>query len=210
MNLLVLAGGRSERMGHRCKHYDLLAGMPLYEHVLLRLGPICEGVVVVENAGRGDLAAHAGMRVVPDMIADAGPLGGIYSGLVASNSWLNFVIGADMPYASPQLAAAMETYAFQNKFDIVYPNIDGLLEPLFAIYSQRVGAVARDLLNAGCRSVRELFSNVQLSVGAVDRQFVMRYDKQLMSFFNINTPDDLIMAGLMMDVNEKSLQEERV
>jgi len=43
-----------------------------------------------------------------------------------------------------------------------------------------------------------------------DKQFVMRHDKQLMSFFNINIPDDLIMAGLMMDVNEKSLQEERV
>ncbi|MHB8105952.1 MAG: molybdenum cofactor guanylyltransferase [Candidatus Cryosericum sp.] len=210
MNLVVLAGGQSKRMGHGCKHHDLLGGMPLYEHVLVRLGSICEGVVVVENAGYVDLAAHAGMRVVPDMIANTGPLGGIYSGLVASTSWLNFVIGADMPYASPQLAAAMETYALQNKFDIVYPNIGGLLEPLFAIYSQRVGAVALDLLNAGCRSVRELFSNVQLSVGVVDRRFVTRYDKQLMSFFNINTPDDLIMARLMMDVNEKSLQEERV
>jgi len=30
--------------------------------------------------------------------------------------------------------------------------------------------------------------------GAIDRQFVMRYDKKLMSFFNVNTPDDLIMA----------------
>jgi molybdopterin-guanine dinucleotide biosynthesis protein A len=210
MNLVVLAGGQSERMGHCCKHHDLLAGMPLYEHVLLRLGPICEGVVVVENAGRVDLTAYAGIRVVRDLIADTGPLGGIYSGLVASNSWFNFVIGADMPYASPQLAGAMETYALQNKFDIVYPNIDGLLEPLFAIYSQRVAAVALGLLNAGCRSVRELFANAQLSVGAIDRQFVMRYDKKLMSFFNINTPDDLIMARLMMDVSEKSLQEERV
>jgi len=34
-----------------------------------------------------------------------------------------------------------------------------------------------------------------LIFGAIDRQFVMRYDKKLMSFFNVNTPDDLIMTG---------------
>jgi hypothetical protein len=43
-----------------------------------------------------------------------------------------------------------------------------------------------------------------------DKPFIMRYDKKLMSFFNVNISDDLIMAGLMMDVNEKSLREERV
>jgi len=210
MNLIVLTGGQSERMGHCCKYRDLLADMPLYEHVLLHLGPICDSVLVVENAGRVDMECRAGMCVVHDLIADAGPLGGIYSGLAASDSWLNFVIAADMPYASRQLAAAMEAYALQNNFDIVYPNVDGLLEPLFAIYSQRVAGVALAVLNAGHRSVRELFTSAQLSVGAVDRQFVMRYDQKLMSFFNVNTPDDLIMAKLMMSVSEKSLQEECV
>lgn len=145
-----------------------------------------------------------------DRIAGAGPLGGIYTGLAASDSWLNFVIAADMPYASPQLAGAMEAYAVQNKLDIVYPNIDGLLEPLFAVYSQRVVSVARSLLDAGHRSVRELFASARLSVGAIDRQFAMRYDMKLMSFFNVNTPDDLIMARLMMHAREKFLEEERV
>lgn len=115
-----------------------------------------------------------------------------------------------MPFASPQLAGAMEAYALANKLDIVYPNIDGLLEPLFAVYSQRVVSIARALLDTGRRSVRELFASTRLSVGVVDRRFVMRYDKKLMSFFNVNTPDDLIMATLMMHAIEKSLQEERV
>jgi molybdopterin-guanine dinucleotide biosynthesis protein A len=58
--------------------------------------------------------------------------------------------------------------------------------------------------------VRELFASARLSVGAIDRQFAVRYDEKLMSFFNVNTPDDLIMARLMMHAREKSLQEERV
>jgi len=38
----------------------------------------------------------------------------------------------------------------------------------------------------------------------------MQYDERLMSFFNVNTPDDLIMARLMMRAGEKSIEEERV
>jgi hypothetical protein len=49
-----------------------------------------------------------------------------------------------------------------------------------------------------------------LGAGAIDGQFAMRYDMKLMSFFNVNTPDDLIMARLMMHAREKSLREERV
>lgn len=210
MNLVVLAGGQSERMGHSCKYDDLLAGMPLYRHVLRRLGPICEGVIVVENAGRVDMGGRDEACVVHDLIADTGPLGGIYTGLATSDSWLNFVIASDMPYASPQLAGAMEAYALQNGLDIVYPNIDGLLEPLFAVYSRKVIDIARCLLDAGRRSVRDLFTSVQLRVSAVDRQFVVQHDRNLLSFFNVNTPDDLIMARMLMYSSEKSLQEERV
>lgn len=208
MNLIVLAGGRSERMG-RSKCCMELSGRSLFEYPLLALGRLYSQCIVVENEGSIN-SCSVPCILVQDRIAGAGPLGGIYTGLAASDSWLNFVIAADMPYASPQLAGAMEAYALRNKLDIVYPNIDGLLEPLFAIYSLRVVSVARALLDAGRHSVRELFASARLSVGAIDRQFAVRYDEKLMSFFNVNTPDDLIMARLMMHAREKSLQEERV
>lgn len=208
MNLIVLAGGRSRRMGSPKCGMEL-SGRPLFEYPLLALGSLYSQCIVVGNEGcMGSCSIPC--TLVQDRIADAGPLGGIYTGLVASDSWLSFVIAGDMPYASRQLAGAMETYALRNGLDIVYPDIDGLLEPLFAIYSQRVVAIARVVLDAGRRSVRELFASTALNVGIVDRQFAMRYDRNLMSFFNVNTPDDLIMARLMMHVREKSLQEECV
>ena len=206
MNLVVLAGGRSQRMG-RSKCRMELSGRPLFEYPVLALDGLCSRCIVVENERSSD-SCNVPCTVVQDLVAGAGPLGGIYTGLAASDSWLNLVVAGDMPYASPQLAAAMEAYALHDGLDIVYPNIDGLLEPLFAIYSKRVVSVARALLDAGRHSVRELFAGARLRVGVVDRQFVMRYDRKLMSFFNVNTPDDLIMARLMMHVREKSLQEE--
>lgn len=209
MNLVVLAGGRSERMGY-CKYGACLAGVPLYAYPLRRLEAVCKRQIVVENAGLVEPSYAPGSLVVHDVMSDGGPLAGIQAGLAASDSWFNFVIAADMPFACPSLVAAMADYAVEGNLDIVYPNVDGLLEPLFAVYSQRVTVSALELLHAGHRSIRELFHDPRLNVAAVDREFVVRHDERLLSFFNVNTPDDLIMARLMMHESEKSLQEERV
>ncbi|HZL82372.1 MAG TPA: molybdenum cofactor guanylyltransferase [Candidatus Deferrimicrobium sp.] len=209
MNLVVLAGGRSRRMGLP-KYCLSLAGIPLYEYPLRRLGALYQRHIIVENNGLIPADDKSERLVVSDLVADAGPLGGIYSGLRASDAVLNMVVGADMPFVSPSLAQAMGKRACVQDLDILVPNIDGLLEPLFAIYSSRVANVAAELLALGVRSVRELFNNKSLRIGFIDRVYTMQYDERLMSFFNVNTPDDLIMAHLMMHAGEKSIEEERV
>jgi molybdopterin-guanine dinucleotide biosynthesis protein A len=209
MNLVVLAGGRSRRMGLP-KYCLSLAGIPLYEYPLRRLGALYQRHIIVENNDLIPADGKPERLVVGDLVADAGPLGGIYSGLRASDAVLNMVVGADMPFVSPSLAQAMGKCACAQDLDILVPNIDGLLEPLFAIYSSRVANVAAELLASGVRSVRELFNNKSLRIGFIDRVYTMQYDERLMSFFNVNTPDDLIMAQLMLRAGETSIEEERV
>lgn len=210
LNLIVLAGGHSSRMGS-CKYCMRLEDHPLHVYPWSRLGCLFQRLIMVENAGM--IAAQdlpAGSMVVPDLIAGVGPLGGIYTGLTASDTWLNFVVAADMPFAVMLLAQAMTKYARQNELDVLYPWIDGLSEPLFAVYSKKAAAAARNMIAAGRYSIQELFDDPALKIDHVGRQFVMRYDQHLSSFFNINVPDDLVMAELMMHLREKSLQEERV
>jgi len=209
MNLVILAGGRSRRMGLP-KYCLSLEGVPLYEYPLRRLGTLYGHSIVVENKGLIPAGGNPERLVVGDVVADAGPLGGIYSGLRASDAPLNMVVGADMPFVSPVLAQAMARRARAEEMDILVPNIDGLLEPLFAVYSSRVVGVAAELLASGIHSVRELFRHESLHVGFMDRACCEQYDKRLLSFFNVNTPDDLIMARLMMRAGEKSIEEERV
>jgi molybdopterin-guanine dinucleotide biosynthesis protein A len=209
MNLVVLAGGRSRRMGLP-KYCLSLAGIPLCEYPLRRLGALYRRHIIVENQGLMSGDGKPERLVVGDLVAGAGPLGGIYSGLRASDTPLNLVVGADMPFVSPPLAQAMGKRAYVQDLDILVPNIDGLLEPLFAIYSSRVADVAAGLLASGVHSVRELFRHESLHIGFVDRAYCEQYDKRLLSFFNVNTPDDLIMARLMMRAGEKSTEEERV
>jgi len=209
MNLIVLAGGQSRRMGLP-KYCISLAGVPLYEYPLSRLGGLYDHQIVVENQGLIRRGAGQRRLMVHDRVENAGPLGGIYSGLFASDAPMNMVVGADMPFVCPQLAQAMSDRARAQNLDILAPNIDGFLEPLFAVYSSRVTEVAADLLASGMRGVRSLFQSGALRVGFVDRAYCEQYDKRLMSFFNVNTPDDLVRAEQMIQEQKKVRGEEHV
>lgn len=205
MNLIILAGGRGTRMGNSRKYEMILAGKSLYDHVLDRMAPVCEDVIVVGSGDNVASLARPCVRVVCDAVPDEGPLGGIWSGLRASDSALNLIMGADMPCGSPTLAQVMERRAVSAGLDILYPSIEGLAEPLFAIYSKRAAEVAGGLLATGQRSARGLFECPQLKVGVVNRAFVQEFDYELASFFNVNTPQDLVMAECMLARRETCL-----
>lgn len=210
MNLIVLAGGHSSRMGC-CKYRMQLGGIPLYAYPWLQLRSLFQQLILVENTGEIDPhALPSDAIVVSDMVAGRGPLGGLYTGLMISETQLNFAMAADMPFASCALAAAMTMRARARGVDILCPRISGLAEPLFAVYSKRVTAVAQELLARGECRVHALFEHPGLRVEFVDRLFITRYDERLLSFFNVNTPDDFAAASRMMSEREKSLQEERV
>ncbi len=209
MNLIVLLGGRSRRMGI-CKCRQPLGGAPLYTWALRRLQEVTARQILVTGTGLLGLERTTGHVVVHDLISDAGPLAGIHAGLTASETWLNFVVAGDMPFVSPLLASAMGAFAARHELDILYLDIDGRLEPLFAVYSKRVEEVAWRLLAKGCFSVRGLIDSEHLNVHAMDRRFAGQYDEQLVSLFNVNTPEDLVVARKMLCISEMSRQEERV
>jgi len=97
MNLVILAGGASRRMGLP-KYWLSIGDSRLYEYPLRRLGPLYDRQIIVENKGFIEAGDEQGRLVVRDIIADMGPLGGIYSGLKSSDALLNMVVGADMPF----------------------------------------------------------------------------------------------------------------
>ncbi|CAH0491080.1 unnamed protein product [Peronospora farinosa] len=88
---IILAGGQGRRMGGQDKGLVQLDGRPLYQHVLERLRPQVD--IVMINANRNiDRYQLSGCRVVQDVFEDyPGPLAGIYSGLLAiDGEWAAF------------------------------------------------------------------------------------------------------------------------
>jgi len=81
-------------------------------------------------------------------------------------------------------------------FDVVVPRTSGLTEPLHAVYSKRCLVSIEQLLNQGGLAISRLFSLIKTRY--VDENEIARFDPDHLSFFNVNTQDDLAKARLLM------------
>jgi molybdopterin-guanine dinucleotide biosynthesis protein A len=109
---VLLAGGRSERMGGEEKSLIALGGKRLIAHAAARLGPQVDRLVVNAN---GDLARFAflDLPVVPDADGGtSGPLAGILAGMTwavanaPSAQWVA-TLAADTPFVPTDLVATL-------------------------------------------------------------------------------------------------------
>ena len=122
---IVLAGGRSSRMGTP-KALLLFDGEPLIVHVVATLRRLFAEVVVVAAPGQ-DLPSMP-VTLVRDEVAYQGPVGGICYGLRAGNGDVSFVTACDSAFLSSRLIAHLLS---QIRNDVVAPL--RRLQPLHAV-----------------------------------------------------------------------------
>ena len=77
-------------------------------------------------------------------------------------------------------------------FDFILPRVNGLYEPLHAIYSKNCIAPIESILNQGKKVIVELFNYVKVKY--IEAEEVDRFDPQHLSFYNINTLEELETA----------------
>jgi len=198
MDLVVLAGGRSRRMG-REKALLKLGSETLIETVIRRLRPLFEHVVV--STADGSSFPQLGLAEVADVYPGCGSLGGLHAGLTAAASDWVFAVACDMPLVNLDLVRQMISYLGQ--FDVVVPRAfprnapEGdpklmYLEPLHAIYGKSCLARMEELLERRELRIFDLFDKVR--VRYVEADEIRDVDPGMLSFFNINTPADLERA----------------
>ncbi len=188
---IVLAGGRSLRLGHD-KVLEKIGDKSLLERVVSHIDSFSKNIIIVTAQERtfAPLAKHLKVKTVSDILPGQGSLGGIYTGLVESSSFYNLVVAADMPFLNESLLRYMMEKA--DGYDFVLPRVDGLFEPLHAIYSQNCIAPIKTILERGKKVIIELFNYVK--VRYIETEEVERFDPEHLSFFNINTAEDLELA----------------
>lgn len=157
-----------------------------------RLDFFDSGIIVVVAPERSlpQFTGYPRLRVVSDVYPNKGPLGGIYTGLKASDSFYNLVVACDMPFLNQSLLRYMTRIS--AGFDLVVPRLGDLVEPLHAVYSRRCLAPAESLLKQDDLSLRQLFTLVK--VRYVEAEEIDRFDPEHLSFFNINDEADMDRA----------------
>ena len=194
---VILAGGRSRRLG-RDKAVESLGGQPLIRRVIERVEAVtADIVVVVADAVRGnDLPLDVRRRVVWDVYPGKGSLGGIFPDLSAAKSDWGLVVACDMPFLNRQLLEYM--LSRREDFDAVVPLPGAYPEPTHALYSKACLPYIEARLRANDLKISRLYREVQ--VNYLTEEAITRFDPELRSFFNINSPDDLAKAQALVAV----------
>lgn len=188
---VVLAGGRSQRMGVD-KTLLPLDGEPLVLRVAEIAAEICERVLVVTNRpeAMAQVALPPSVRVLTDEVAYQGPLGGMVTAMHnAETEWV-LALGADMPWLKPELVRAL--WEARDGAQVVLPVGEKGPEPLLALYHLSCLPHAERMLASGRRRLVSVIGSVK-SV-EVDLETLRQYDPELTSLVNVNTPEDLFGA----------------
>lgn len=182
-SVMVLAGGHSSRMG-RDKAFLSLGGRPLVEHVLDRVAPLSDDILLVVR--HVERFQHLPFRLVEDRPGPRGALTGLVSGLREARHEWALAVACDMPFLNVDLIRHMVLLAPGH--DVVVPQIGGYLEPLHTLYRRTCLGPMEDLLRQGEQKVIAFFP--QMRVRVVDERDLEALDPRRLSFWNVNTPDD--------------------
>lgn len=191
---IIVAGGRSSRLGQDKRRLRLWgdAGPTLLEHTVAIAAALCDEIIVVLN----DPAAwpDLNVRLIADVWPDAGPLGGIASGLRAARHEWSLVLAADLPLldvtllqdllATPRTALALvpqrggdSEHAPRNWYSF---------EPLHALYHRACLPLLEGELAVGKRQVAGILAALAVQVFPIGSA-----DPRARSFTNLNTPADV-------------------
>ena len=184
MSGIILAGGENRRLGID-KAELLVDGISILERTIEILERIFAQVIVVSNVARDIEAEDA--KQVKDIAQGKGALGGIYTGLKHAVYERSFVVACDMPYIVPRL---VELVASRQQCDVVVPYVQNQYEPLFAVYSKNCLPIIEKLIQSDKLKISDLYERCK--VDRVGEEALRKADGSLESFFNINTPKDLM------------------
>jgi molybdopterin-guanine dinucleotide biosynthesis protein A len=197
---VVLAGGRSQRMGTD-KALVRLGGLSLLDHAIGRFSPQISAIAL--NADRNGSDAHR-LPLVPDTIpGKAGPLAGVLAAMryaVENHADALHVatIAVDTPFFPRNLISRLMRDI--NRSDtIAIATSDGRSHPVFGLWPVAIADDLQDWLKRNeTRRVRDFLR--RHDVTEVDFPMTVTRVGLLDPFFNINTPDDLSQAERWLEV----------
>ncbi len=192
---IVLAGGRSSRMGSAKAALDW-HGSTLLRRVTGIVARSVDGPVIVVSApGQALPALDGAVEIVADDREGRGPLQGLAAGLAAvgDRAPIAYVSSTDVPLLHPAFVSAVVN-ALGDDIDVVLPEVDGYRQPLSAAYRVDLLGTVNDLIAAGRMRPAFLFERSRvLHMGETDLlrdAALARLDPDLRSVSNLNEPAD--------------------
>ncbi len=196
---VVLAGGRSQRMGGCEKALLNLVGRPMLAHILERFAPQVSRIAINANGDPARFSAF-GLPVIADPMPDyPGPLAGILAGLrwAAGQAGATHLatVSTDTPFIPPDLVSRL---AGEGGRGIVVAQSGGRPHPVAALWPLGIASDLERALATGERRVQRWVEMQGMTV--VDFAPLQIGGRAVDPFLNVNTPADLAEAEALMQL----------
>ena len=192
ISAIILSGGRATRMNGVDKGLVCLQSKPLIQHVIERLTPQVDEILI--NANR-ELAQYQalGYPVLQDEVEDfLGPLAGFSLGLQHAKHDYVLTVPCDSPLLPVNLAQRLMTALIEHKAEVAVATSDDNTHPVFCLCKKTVLPSLTAYLQQGERRV----SAWQKSQQYIEVDFTECNE----AFTNLNTFEDL--AALELKLSE--------
>lgn len=187
---VVLAGGRSVRLGGGDKCLLPLGGDTILGHVLAALRHQTNALAVNSNS---DAGLFGGLEVLADVLPGRlGPLAGIHAAMVwarGRGAEMVLTVPGDTPFLPLDLLARLAAGRAEGQAVVAVSGAE--IHPVVGLWPCALAEALEAFLGGGVYRVqgwleRIAFLTVEFDVGGVD------------PFWNINTPEDLRLARKMV------------
>ncbi len=191
LSVIIQAGGKSSRMGQD-KALVPFRGVTMLEYILQQVSGLGSELALITNSPedyrRFDLPLYG------DLVPDWGALGGLYTALRSSAAETCLLLACDMPFVN--LTLVRHLIGLSSAHDAVIPRLHPeYAEPFRAVYRKTCIPAIEAAIAGGQRRVISFFD--QVDIRFVERAEVERFDPGARTFFNVNTPEDLLEAERM-------------
>jgi molybdenum cofactor guanylyltransferase len=193
---IVLAGGRSSRMGSAKAELEWHGSTLLNRAVTVLADAVSGPVVVVGAPGQALPALPPSVEVLTDPVPGVGPLQGLAVGLAAlrARAPAAFLCATDMPFLQPAFVRRVLHELTDPRVDVALPMAHGFRQPLAAAYRTELADIVAGLLAGGARTFGQLFERCRVRLLTEEQLLsdpeLARLDPTLESLRNINTPTD--------------------
>lgn len=186
LSAIILAGGKSSRMGFDKQRIQLENGTYLSHEICGASSLLFAEVIIVTNTP--EFYENLPVKTVQDQYQEAGPLAGIHAGLMAAKHDYSYVLACDMPEIDVDYIDELTNYLDNSIDGVVIYNDDHRYEPFQAFYHRRLVGVIEKHIEANEYQMQALIKQANFKELSLD---ALRSKSDPKLFENLNTQTQL-------------------
>jgi len=186
---VILAGGENSRFSGKNKALVSIGGKRILDRIYEVFTILFDKIILVTNDPLQYMEWD--FDIVTDIFPVRSSLTGIHTGLFYITTPYAFFVACDIPFIKKELIGILLDNV-EPGIDIVIPETSKGVEPLCSVYSKRCFKPIEEQLEKKSLKIQRVFQKVR--VKKISEDILRTIDPDLVSFSNINTPDDLARA----------------